>query len=178
MMNLLLEMKNESRQLNKKFEHVIEEQGKAIAKQEKTIKNIEKNLGYVTQQLNTRPQRGLLSDTVPNPKSKEPYCAVTLSSKMLKEPSQAKPRMVRLQESMKKHESEEGETLENEEEEKLDEKAKKYEQEAEPVEIVNEEQEEDSQDQSVGGNKKRENESPRHKKGPKKRRRKGKEGTP
>lgn len=70
MMKLFFEMKDESRQLNRKFQHVIEELGKDIAEQDRKIKEIQKNLGYVIQQLNMRPQGSLPSDTVPNPKGK------------------------------------------------------------------------------------------------------------
>lgn len=54
MMKLLFGMKDESRQLNRKFEHVIEEQEKVITEQGRIITDIKKNLVYVTQQLNTR----------------------------------------------------------------------------------------------------------------------------
>lgn len=80
MMKLSMEIKDENQSLNKKFEHVIDKQGKIIAEQGHTIKNIQKNLVYVTQQLNQRPQGGLSIDTVPNPKGKKPCCFVTLRS--------------------------------------------------------------------------------------------------
>lgn len=80
MMKLLFEMKDESLLLYKKFKHVWDEQGKTIAEQGRTIKDIQKNLGYITQQINQRPEGGLPSDTVPIPKGKEQYLNVTLRS--------------------------------------------------------------------------------------------------
>ena len=59
---------------------MFEEQVKRTGLLETSLKNIEVQMGQLAQELHSRPQGGLPSDTIPNPKGKEQRHAITLRS--------------------------------------------------------------------------------------------------
>ena len=66
---------------------MFEEQVKRTSLLETSLNNMEVQMGQLAQEMHRRPQGGLPSDTVQNPKGKEQCHAVTLrSGKRLKEP--------------------------------------------------------------------------------------------
>ena len=66
---------------------MFEEQVKKTSLLKTSLRNMEVQMGQLAQELHRRPQGGLPSDTVPNPKGKEQCHAVTLrSGKKLEKP--------------------------------------------------------------------------------------------
>ena len=81
-----------------RMEKLFEEQVKRTSLLETSLKNMEVQMGQLAQELHRRPQGGLPSDTIPNPKGKEQCHAVTLrSDKKLENPimEEAEPSLAR-----------------------------------------------------------------------------------
>lgn len=86
---------------NQRFDKLIEEQGKRTNLLETNIKNMKVQIGQIAQELYKRPQEGLRSDIVINPKGKEQCHAVTLKSgKQVHNPVPAKSKASRIREEI------------------------------------------------------------------------------
>lgn len=75
------EMQLEMRSMSQRNEKTIDDHTRRLNVHDTTLRNIEVQLGQLTQDIHKRPQGGLPSDMVANPKGKEQCCAITLNSR-------------------------------------------------------------------------------------------------